>query len=171
MRHLIALGAWLIFTACSSSSAAVITPSPSPSGSGAAQAVAGGCGATQVYKGGEPAWLTRAGDNNNPTFLPYAIASPPSAAGFLFAYPLRAGDVSDPNNKILWVVGIPRDGSPLHVSVHPFNATAPKVDYTFPDNASPGEIYPSIVDVPSAGCWHFDLSWGPNETGIDLIYT
>lgn len=133
--------------------------------------VAGGCGATQVYKGGEPAWLNQAGANNNPSFLPYAITTPANAAGFLFAYPLRAGNVSDPNNKILWVVGVPRDGSPLHIAGHPLSASRPTVDYSFPDNASPGEIYPSIVDVPAAGCWHFDLSWGPNETSVDLVYT
>jgi hypothetical protein len=174
MRRFIAL-CCLALAACSSSSAAAHAPSPSPSAgrspAGVAQAVTGGCGATQVYKGGEPAWLTRAGDNNNPTFLPYAVTSPPNAAGFLFAYPLRAGTVSDPNNKILWVVGVPRDGSPLRVVGHPLNASAPSVDYSFPDNASPGEIYPSIVDVPTAGCWHFDLSWGPNQTSVDLVYT
>ena len=171
MRRFIALGMWLAIAACSSSSAgAVLTRSPSPS-SGAQVVVAGGCGATPVYKGGEPAWLTRAGANHNPTYLPYAITDPPNAAAFLFAYPLRAGNVSDPNNKILWVVGVPRNGSPLHVAGHPLKAAAPTVDFSFPDNAGPGEIYPSIVDVPTAGCWHFDLTWGSSSAGVDLEYT
>ena len=176
MRRFIALCAWLAVAACSSSSAAAPAPSPSPSrvvgGSPSSVAVkmAGGCGGTQVYKGGEPAWLTQAGANHNPSFIPYTITTPPNAAAYLFAYPLRAGSVSDPNNKILWVVGMPRNGSPLHVAGHPLNSAAPAVDYSFPDNASPGEIYPSIVDVPTAGCWHFDLSWGPNSTSVDLIY-
>jgi len=52
--------------------------------------MAGGCGATQVYKGGEPDWLTQAGDNNNPNDLPYFITDPPIAAGFIFGYPLHA---------------------------------------------------------------------------------
>ena len=137
----------------------------------AAVSVPGGCGTTQVYKGGEPDWLTTAGDNNNPNGVPYFITSPAIAAGFLFAYPLRAGSVSNPNNKILWVVGLPRDGNPLRVQGHPLAASSPTIDETFPANSSPGEIYPSIVDVPTAGCWHFDLSWGKNRTSVDLVYS
>jgi len=123
-----------------------------------AESVPGGCGATQVYKGGEPDWLTTAGDNNNPKGLPYFITSPATAAGFLFAYPLRAGN------------GLPRDGNQLRVLGHPLTANSPTIDQTFPANSSPGEIYPSIVDVPIAGCWHFDLSWGKNAASVDLVY-
>ena len=93
----------------------------------AAEIVAGGCGTTQVYKGGEPDWLTTAGDNNNPKGVPYFITSPATAAGFLFAYPLRAGSVSNPNNKILWVVGLPRDGNPLRVQGHPLAASGTRI--------------------------------------------
>jgi len=175
MRRCLALTAWLAVAACSSSTAAA-HPSPSPSPSvnrmptSSAESVPGGCGATQVYKGGEPDWLTTAGDNNNPNGVPYFITSPAIAAGFLFAYPLRAGSVSNPNNKILWVVGLPRDGNPLRVQGHPLAASSPTIDETFPANSSPGEIYPSIVDVPIAGCWHFDLSWGKNAASVDLVY-
>ena len=170
MRRCIALIAWLAVAACSSSSSAAATPRPSPSPITAAAIVPGGCGGTQVYKGGVPDWLNGAGADNNPTGLPYFITDPPNAAGFLFAYPLRAGNASDPNNKILWVVGIPRGGNPLHITGHPQNATTPTIDQAFPANSSPGEIYPSIVDVPTAGCWHFDLSWGKNKSSVDLVY-
>jgi hypothetical protein len=172
MGRCIALIAWIAVAACSSSPAAA-TSRPSPinrSPTAAAVPVAGGCGTTQVYRGGEPDWLNVAGEHNNPNGLPYFIADPPTAAGFLFAYPLRAGNASDPNNKILWVVGVPRDGSDLHVTGHPQNATTPTVDQAFPANSSPGEIYPSIVDVPNPGCWHFDLSWGKNKASVDLVY-
>jgi len=136
----------------------------------AAESVPGGCGNTQVYKGGEPDWLTTAGVNNNPNDLPYFITEPPTAAGFLFGYPLHAGTRTGGANKILWVVGVPREGNDLHVTGHPQDATTPKVDQTFPANSSPGEIYPSIVDVPTAGCWHFNLSWGKNTASVDLVY-
>ena len=177
MRRLIALCAWLAVAACSSSSAAVTAPSPSPSPfvggspSSLAMKMAGGCGGTQVYKGGEPAWLTQAGANNNPSFLPYFITSPANAAGFLFSYPLRAGSPNNPGNKILWVVGIPRDGNNLVIDAHPLNSSTPVVRMSFEDNASPGEIYPSEDDVPTAGCWQFDITWGTNTTSVDLIYT
>jgi hypothetical protein len=37
-------------------------------------------------------------------------------------------------------------------------------------NSGPGEIYPSIVDVPQAGCWHFDLSWSGHKASVELLY-
>jgi len=164
---------------CTSSSAAAVVPSPSHSPpppfvggspSNLALKVAGGCGTTQVYKGGQPDWLTRAGDNNNPSDLPYFITSPANAAGFLFSYPLRSGAPSNPGNKILWVVGVPRDGNNLVVDAHPLGASTPVVHMSFEDNSSPGEIYPSEVDVPSPGCWHFDVTWGSNHTSVELLY-
>lgn len=175
MTRALAVCLWLAIAGCSSiSAAAVRTPQPSPSvdrsPSSAAVPMAGGCGTTQVYRGGEPDWLTRAGDDNNPKFLPYFITSPAIAAGFLFSYPLRSGAPNNPGNKILWVVGIPRDGNNLRVDAHPLNAATPVVHMSFEDNASPGEIYPSGVDVPNPGCWHFDISWGPNKAAVDLIY-
>jgi len=24
--------------------------------------------------------------------------------------------------------------------------------------------------MPTAGCWHFDLTWGKNKTSVDLVY-
>jgi hypothetical protein len=133
--------------------------------------MAGGCGATLVYKGGEPDWLTQAGDSNNPTDLPYFITDPPIAAGFIFGYPLHARVSPGQGNKILWVVGIPRNEEDLHITSHPLGASEPVLHMTFPPNSSPGEIYPSEVDVLSPGCWHFDLSWGKNTTSVDLVYS
>lgn len=167
MRRLIAITLWLVVAACESSSTAA---HPSPSPTIAPTPVAGGCGTTQVYKGGQPDWLTLAGANNNPNDLPYFITTPPIAAGFIFGYPLTAGSRTTGSNKILWVVNRPRDGNDLTVSGHPLNAASPITRDAFPDNSGPGEIYPSEVDVPSPGCWHFDLAWGQNETAADLLY-
>lgn len=174
MRRLIAVCAWLAIAACeSSATGAHVSPPPSPSvdrsPTRAAVAVAGGCATTQVYKDGEPDWLTRAGDNNNPNELPYFITSPPIAAGFLFAHPLKGGRAANPNNKILWVVGVPRAGNDLEVEVSQTGTAGESL--AFPADSGPGDIYPSIVDVPNPGCWHFLLSWGPNKATADLIYT
>ena len=128
----------------------------------------GGCSTTQVFKHGEPEWLTRAGDNNNPNDLPYFITSPPIAAGFLFAYPLQGGRAANPNNKILWVVGEPRAGNDLKVDASQSGTVSESL--TFPADSGPGDIYPSVVDVPNPGCWHFELRWGPNNATADLIY-
>jgi len=133
--------------------------------------VHGGCGSTQAYKGGVPAWLDAAGAHNNPNFLPYVIANPPIAGAFLWTDPLRVGHPVDPTNKILVVVGEPRDGSDLRIVGHPVGAMTPVVEVFQSAGSSPGEIYPSIVDVPKPGCWHFDLWWAGHAAAVELSYT
>ena len=76
----------------------------------------------------------------------------------------------DQGNKILWVVSKPRNGWPLDVTGHPAGAAAPVVRDSFPDNAGPGEIYPSGINVPTSGCWDFDLRWAGNHAAIALEF-
>jgi hypothetical protein len=123
-----------------------------------------------MLSGGIPAWLDAAGAQNNPSGLPYVLASPTNAAGFVFGYPLTAGPQQNHGNKILWVVGTPRNGSSLEITGRPLSALTPVVHVTQAANSSPGEIYPTIVDVPKPGCWHFDLAWAGNKTSVDLLY-
>ena len=167
MRIALMAAALVVTTACSSSSN---ISSASPSAATPAQAVAGGCGSTTIYRGPVPAWVDDAGAHNNPDGLPYVIASPADVAGFVFGYPLRAGHPENPSNKILWVVRLPRNGSDLIIAAHPLDAASPTVSVVQPANSSPGEIYPSIVDVPMPGCWHLDLRWAGHEAGVDLTF-
>jgi len=139
--------------------------------SAVATKVHGGCGSTQAYKGGVPAWLDAAGAHNNPKFLPYVIANPPIAAAFLWVDPLRVGHPVDPTNKILVVVREPRGGSDLRIVGHPVGAMTPVVEVFQSAGSSPGEIYPSIVDVPKPGCWQFDLWWAGHAAAVELSYT
>lgn len=141
-----------------------VSPEPSPS------VVAVGCGHYPLLTGNEPRWLDDAGAHNNPRNVPYVIAAPPIAAGFVFGYPLTVGR-TEPNNKILWVVGKPRNGSPMILSGHPVSAQSPSDGWRFEADSGPGEIYPSIVNVPQAGCWQFDLSWAGNHATVDLSYS
>ena len=39
-----------------------------------------------------------------------------------------------------------------------------------PANSGPGEIYPDGLDVPTAGCWRFDLRWANGRATVDLEY-
>jgi hypothetical protein len=166
----------IVATACAptserpTSSAASPSPTLSTPAASSAVVVRGGCGATQVVKGDVPGWLDDAGAHSNPDSLPYAVATPATAAGFLFGYPLRAGHPENPANKILWVVALARGGSPLVISGHPVGKSAPLVAVTQPANSTPGEIYPTIVDVPEPGCWHLDLVWAGHQTSIELEY-
>lgn len=135
-----------------------------------ATTVDGGCATTRVWKGSVPPALESAAGQNAPHGLPIAVAQPAILAGFIFGHPLRAGHPENPSNKILWVVSVDRTG-PLVIDAHPLAAATPAVHYSFPDNSGPGNIYPSSVDVPSAGCWHLTFAWGPSRTAeMDLEY-
>jgi len=174
-RRLLLAWAVALLTGCSSAT----TSSPStPLATGDSPAnvpvgatiVPGGCGATAVVQGHVPAWLDEAGAHNNPDAAPYVLAVPQQAAGFIFGYPLRSGHPENPSNKILWVVGLSRNGSWLGISGHPLGAATPTVTQRQPADSSPGEIYPSIVDVPQPGCWHFDLAWAGHKASVELLY-
>jgi hypothetical protein len=65
---------------------------------------------------------------------------------------------------------LPRNGSSLEISGHPAKATKPTVDVVRPADSGPGEIYPSTVDVPQPGCWHFDLVWAGHHAAVELVY-
>lgn len=168
MRAGLAATVSMLLIACSSQ--ATRPWAPPARASAQPSVVSSGCGATAVLVGGIPQWLDSAGSNNNPSTLPYVIAHPPMAAGFLFAYPLRSGHRENPTNKILWLVRTPRNGSNLTIDGHPLGGTTPIVHIVRPADSSPGEIYPSVVDVPSPGCWEFDLHWGRSHAQIELNY-
>ena len=165
MRNL-AFGFMVLVLAGCSTTTTSSTAIPTPS----AAVLAGGCGSTPLMQGHVPAWVDQAGAHNNPDGLPYVIADPSQAAGFIFGNPLRAGHPDNPTNKILWVVGLPRNGSSLVITGHPLPTATPIVAQSEPADSSPGEIYPSIVDVPEPGCWHFDLAWAGHHASVDLLY-
>ncbi|MFZ0130801.1 MAG: hypothetical protein WB808_12745 [Candidatus Dormiibacterota bacterium] len=144
------------------------TPAPQPLGSSVAST---GCGNTVVYRGSVPAWLVTAGGGSRgaPTYLPYVIARPPIAGGYLFVFPLQSG--AHGSNKILWAMGLPRDGSDLVISAHPLTASKPVITETLLDDSYPGEIYPDGLAVPTAGCWQLTLSWSGHHALIELAYT
>ena len=172
MKASVAAAISLLLIACSGPAATRPPASPpAVQNSPAASPVAGpgSCGATTVVAGSIPAWLDKAGAHNNPSGTPYVIAHPELAAGFLFADPLRTGHPDSPANKILWVVRTPRTG-PMTIDGHPLGATTPPVHEVLPANSGPGEIYPSYVDAPTAGCWQFDLRWATSHAQVELNY-
>jgi hypothetical protein len=125
-----------------------------------------GCGATQVYRRGLlPGWA----NVNAPKGLPYVVATPGLAVGYLFSFPLRA---TAEGNKVLWYVGTPRDGLALDAAGHPLGATEPLATFSKAADSGPGEIYPSGVTVPTPGCWHFTLTWhgGDQRADVDLLF-
>ena len=98
---------------------------------------------------------------------PYLMSREGNAVGVLWVPPLRAGTRT--GNKILWVVREPREGRPLTiVATRP---GAPTVTLTRAADSGPGEIYPSIVDVPAAGCWQLTLTWSTHRATVGVRYT
>jgi hypothetical protein len=143
-------------------SAAVVVPARG------SEVVEGGCGASPVYKGGVlPDWAMV----NEPKGSYYVVPKPGIALGYFFSGPpLTAG--LNANTKILWYVGTPRAGYPLEAEGHPLGASGPTAKFSRTADSWPGEIYPTGPTVPSAGCWHFTLTWhgGDQRAEVDLLF-
>jgi hypothetical protein len=140
-------------------------PSPSP------LRTIGGCGATKIQQGGTvPAWTASAMSGFTGDPGPYVVSAEANVVGILMGYPFHAGTSSNPTSKILWIVREPRNGQQLKVDGHPVGATTPTGHADAADDSSPGEIYPSIVDMPTPGCWHLTLTWDGNTATVDLPY-
>jgi hypothetical protein len=113
-----------------------------------------GCADTEVLTGSAmPAW---AGVSDGS--IPWAAGRPLEVVGVLFATELVAkGDRPDGStNKILWVTRAPISSSQLTVHARPVDAGAPVVTFQLQGN----QQFPSIIDLPSPGCWLIDISWG-----------
>ena len=123
------------------------------------------CGSSRAERGAPPSWAEA-----GPTGLRYVIAAQGDVIGFLFADPLAAPpERTAYNNKILWIVRQPRQGSAL-VLDGTLAGSGSHVHVEQPADSGPGEIYPSIIDVPVPGCWHFTLAWAGHTDDVDLLY-
>jgi hypothetical protein len=143
-----------------------MTPSPPAVTPSSGVEATGGCGGTPVRDKPPPGWAASA----NPPDLPLVTANEGNLIGSLFAGRLRAGHPENPSNKILWIVREPRQGASLRLTLRPVQGTAPEVALTRPADSGPGEIYPSIVDVPAPGCWRVTAEWNGNRATLDLLY-
>jgi hypothetical protein len=133
--------------------------------------VPGGCGTSRLYRGRTPAWTAPAFADSSPGVpWPHALSKRGNVVAIVFGNPLRAGDRTDYTNKILWIVRLARLGSPLTIEARPLHATRPLITHAWPPDSSPGETYPSYVNVPAAGCWQLTLRWAGHTDWIDLRY-
>jgi hypothetical protein len=121
-----------------------------------------------VWTDGRPEWTADAGVGP----ASYVLSHEENLVGILFADPLRGGpDMTNPSNKILWIVREPRHGTPLRLTLRAMDGQGPAVETEEPANSSPGEIYPSIVDVPRPGCWSVTAAWAGQKATLELLYT
>jgi hypothetical protein len=135
--------------ACTPAQSAQVRPSPT-----ATHTFAGGCAGTVLTDAEPPVWA-QGGWNvvkGQPWGVPWALATGGQAVAYLFARQLVAGNsprVDGTNNKILWVA----KGDPSNFVVQGIPPGGTQAAVTLNGG-------PSIVDVPSAGCWKFHLMWG-----------
>ncbi|HEY5389385.1 MAG TPA: hypothetical protein VIJ83_02425 [Solirubrobacteraceae bacterium] len=145
--------------------AALIGIAATPAGA----ATGGRCVASAIHHGRPPAWAAPAFVPSTGGYVPpYAVSGNAAAAAFYFAPTLRAGSPTNPTNKVLWVMRYPRDGQPLTIVGRYGSNPALTAHSSWPADASPGEIYPSYVNLPKAGCWELTLSWNHHRARIDV---
>jgi hypothetical protein len=166
-RGIATLFSALIAAGCTSTPDAAAPASPAgPASAAAAASATGGCGTTPVRSGALPTWAESARAPQTPSVMSHEG----NLVGVVFGHPL----VSPPaeagrQNKILWIVREPRNGSDLVLTLRPSGGGDP-VTISAPDGSSPGEIYPSGVDVPAPGCWNVVAEWDGHRATLELSY-
>jgi hypothetical protein len=83
---------------------------------------------------------------------------------------LTAGSPPPPNvsNKVLWVEDQPTGGD-LRIVATPPDGAKPTVRFTVPSAGSPAGAYPSILSLPTPGCWNLAVTWATGDDSIGLI--
>jgi hypothetical protein len=153
----------VLTTACSATRSPASPPSVSSSPGPAATSMpaVGGCSGTPVSTAEPPVWAQGGFSIARGTpWVPWALGKPGDAVAYLFATQLVAeGRRPDgTSNKVLWVV---RDSAArAWVQGHPLGRSQPAVTI---------DGGPSIVDVPTAGCWTFQVSWGSHPSRTSVI--
>lgn len=175
MRNVLGMAALLIGVASSLISCVNQSPPPqrtNPAG-GATQlqpdvAVPSECHITAVYRDDNPA-------QNELTGIPWAKAEPTSSG--IVASLFFAGTGSSKNQmyrtlhtrgiypdgsttKILWSIDNLQASDTVEITGKKLLATYETFKQTFPMALGPTKAYPSIVNVPTVGCWQFDIKSG-----------
>ena len=139
---------------------------PATGGGHAAGRLAGAC-RSHVREGVLPVWA-RAGFSRPRPRMPYTLG----ASGRIAAIPFVSLDsppAADHSNKILWVSRVqPRDGHDFAISAQRMNGTqrlGTPVNRTL--TGGPG---PSIINLPSPGCWRLTVQWSGWTDQLDLQY-
>lgn len=97
--------------------------------------------------------------------MPYVVGDSGDIVAILWAEhdPLQVPPAADRKNKILWVS---RVGWGVDLNIRATLESSGQ-GVTRSVMGGPG---PSIVDLPSPGCWSFDLTWGTQHDHIQLEY-
>ena len=121
-----------------------------------------------VRRGALPSWA-RGGFSDPVPRMPHAVGRSREIAAIVFGDPLLSPPSQRRNNKILWVSRRPAaDPSDLRILAQRMrrrqNVGEPA------HRVVAGGPGPSIIDLPSAGCWRLTLSWSGRKDTLDLRY-
>jgi hypothetical protein len=147
----------------SPTTAAQVQPSPKA----VVHSFNGGCAGTMLTDAEPPLWAQGGWSHTKgtPWPVPWAFGTADTTVAYLFATQLVAGEsprVDGSQNKVLWESKDSPSGANVTVEGHPLGVSQPVVTI---------RGGPSITDVPTAGCWTFQLSWtsnGPHTSTINL---
>ena len=124
--------------------------------------------ASQVKSGLLPQWA-RTGFSDPKPRMPYELGRSGAIAALVFGFPLLSPAARTHNNKILWVSRVTtQPGSDLRIAAQRMHGTHPlgtPVSRTV--MGGPG---PSIINLPSSGCWRLTLRWSGRVDSLDLDY-
>jgi len=149
--------------------AAVTLTDDSDPGSPAGPAPSGPSDVAQCRVDYDPAPLpewARAGFTPPDQAVPYVLGDEGDIVAILWDthHPLEAPPAEGENNKILWVARVGPGDGPLEI-----RATLEGTGQTATRSVSPAPG-PSGIDLPSAGCWSVDLTWGSHHDHLMLGY-
>lgn len=137
-------------------------------GSASAAPSTGSACRSAVQRGTLPVWA-RGGFHPPTQQIPHVLGRSGAIVAILFASPLVAPPARTRSNKILWVSRIPVESlTRLRISAQRMKDTRP---LGRPVRRSViGGPGPSIINLPTAGCWRLSLSWAGREDTLDLQY-
>ncbi|MEH1101790.1 hypothetical protein [Micromonospora sp. CPCC 205561] len=163
------LGTVLLLAGCATADPS-LDRADAPAGAATPQAAASpsaGCG-SPVRTERLPDWAR--GGFSGEAVMPHVFGARGEIVAVLFGHPLGQGGAGRTNNKILWV---PR---PAATSPDPASPATLTITATLDGTATTvtrevaGGPGPSIVDLPSAGCWRLELRWSGRSDTMGLVY-
>ncbi len=121
-----------------------------------------------LQQGVLPVWA-RAGFSDVKPRMPHVLGGFGEIAALVFGYPLLAPPGKNRSNKILWVSHRAQQPmSNLRIRAQRMRGSRPVG--TVVTQTVIGGPGPSIVDLPTAGCWRLALRWSGRADTLDLRY-
>jgi hypothetical protein len=120
-----------------------------------------------VDSGVLPTWA-RGGFSDRHPKIPHIVGRGGRIVAILFTQPLLSPPRAGRTNKILWAARDAATAADLRITAQRMNGNRSVGDPVHRlVRGGPG---PSIVDMPSAGCWRLSLRWANRADSLDLVY-